>query len=351
MAVHLELFGVQEFALEQLASLSFIPANLRSLLQYHRGFETVNFTEGAYYIYTGRGPSQADFHIGHLPGLKLCLAFQEFLKTPIEFMIADDEKMFRDGITADTMSANVSATLRQLEKIGFSGTNTRFRINSHGLSCAEYALMIRIMSIVSVHTLNSIFGEKTNVGEYFYPLIQLLPCFLNSTTVTAKCIVIAGIDQDPFFRLARDVARRLGFNPPTILYTHSVPGLDGSPKMSTSVPESLPIFLNDGPKAIGEKVAKIKKVGAGSLDELFQSGANLDIDIPFRLVQIFDTCSKNVALLKKAYTAGLRDSEEVDQLGALVPAKGIQERDGKYMLTSHGIRQYLTTLLTALLTT
>jgi tryptophanyl-tRNA synthetase len=264
-------------------------------------------------------------------------------------MIADDEKMFRDGIGADTMSANVAATLAQLEKIGFSATNTRFRINSHGLSRAEYALMIRIMSLVNVHTLNSIFGEKTNVGEYFYPLIQLLPCFMGAAaTASAKCIVIAGIDQDPFFRLARSVAQRLGYPQPVVLYTQSVPGLDGSPKMSTSVPESLPIFLNDGPKVIAEKVAKIKKVGAGSLDELFCNGANLTIDIPYKLIKIFDTNNENVALIEAAYTAGLTEKA---QLEGIIPVKGFAERGGKYMLTSHGIRLYLTSLLVRMLTT
>ena len=341
MATETDNFGLREFTVEQLELLSFLPENIRSLLQYHRGFETVNFAANKYYVYTGRGPSKAEFHIGHLPGLQLCLQLQAHIDEKIEFMIADDEKMFRDGIDRKTMAENVNATLKQLVAIGFNETNTNFRINSEGINRDDYEIIIAMLRIISVHTLTSIFGEKTNLGEYFYPLIQILPCF----SKTRRCIVIAGVDQDPFFRLARDVARRLGYNPPVIIYTHSVPGLDGSDKMSTSVPESLPIFLGEKVEDVALKVSKIRKVGAGSLDELFEKGANLKEDIPYRLLEIFDTNKINIMLIAKAYTIGLYDASEISSLKAIVPEKGIKERDGRNMLTSFGIRQYLSVVL------
>lgn len=114
-----------------------------------------------------------------------------------------------------------------------------------------------MLNMVSVNTLNHIFGEKSNLGEYFYPLLQILPALSKDR----QCVVVAGTDQDPFFRLAREVARRLKFIPPVVLYTRSVLGLDGSEKMSTGVPESIPIYLDDTPTEIKRKVDKISKVG------------------------------------------------------------------------------------------
>lgn len=278
------------------------------------------------------------FHIGHLPGLRLCLAIQKHIRTPIEFMIADDEKIMRDDISMTEMSDNVSSTLAQLYKIGFTEENTQFRINSRGITSEEYALLIRMMSIVSVHTLNSIFGEKRNIGEYFYPLIQILPCL----SAGRQCIVIAGLDQDPFFRLARDLARRIGFNPPIVLYTKSVPGLDGSEKMSTSFPASIPIFLDDTPETIATKIRQIRKVGAGSLDELFEKGADLSIDVPYSILSLFADQTM-LDLITTAYTTGIADPTP---LRLLATDKGIVTRDGRSILTSFGIRNILFSVLT-----
>ena len=337
----IEAFGAQKYVG---SFFDFLPPNLRSLISYQRGFETLDLSKPVY-IYTGRGPSKAAFHIGHLPALKLCLALQAYFKTTIQFMIADDEKIFRDGISRDQMTENVSETIRQLSQIGFNETNTHFRINSTGIKAEEYELVMKMLGSISVHTLTSIFGEKSNLGEYFYPLIQVLPCFSKSS----QCIVIAGIDQDPFFRLARGLARKMGFAPPIVLYTHSVPGLDGSEKMSTSVLDSNPIFLGESASSVAKKVSKIRKVGAGSLDELFARGANLEIDIPYRLLTFFDE-SENLPLIAKAYTFGLTDPCEVAQLNELVGETGIKSQNGRTMLTSSGIRQYLTTILIEVVT-
>jgi tryptophanyl-tRNA synthetase len=333
-------FGLHFFTGEERDQFTFIGPEYRRLIYAARGLTPTAF-DGPAFIYTGRGPSKATFHIGHLPGLRLCLALQKHLNTHIEFMIADDEKMFRDGISSADMAANVEATLCQLHTLGFTDANTHFRINSSGISPDEYTKVIRMLSMVSVHTLNQIFGEKPNLGEYFYPLIQILPCLSEGR----QCIVVAGVDQDPFFRLARDLAKRMGFLPPIVLYTHSVPGLDGSDKMSTSQPSSNPIFLNDSPVAIEAKVRQIRKVGAGSLDELFINGANLSADIPYTILSLFAD-EPLLSLVAHAYTLGLSNPAE---LYTLASEKGVASRNGRHMLTSYGIRKILTDVLTRII--
>lgn len=95
---------------------------------------------------------------------------------------------------------------------------------------------------------------------------------------------------------------------------------------------------------IKEKVSKIRKVGAGSLDQLFEYGANLEVDIPYQLLKIFDD-SGNLELIAKAYTSGLTNQTEIDTLQRIILGKGVQERSGKTMLTTSGIRAYLTGFL------
>lgn len=68
--------------------------------------------------------------------------------------------------------------------------------------------------------------------------------------------------QDPYFRMTRDVAPRLGFHKPALLHSIFFPALQGpQSKMSASDPTSS-IFLTDSMEEIEEKVIIIiDKVG------------------------------------------------------------------------------------------
>lgn len=324
--------------------LNFLPENLLNLLEYQRGLEDFNpENKENYYLYTGRGPSNSSFHIGHIPSLEIILEFQKFLQTKIYFMISDDEKMFRDNIPFEEMKKNVDLTYNQLIKLGFNESNTHIHINSYGIDSNEYKVIIKLMNMCNFNDLKNTFGEKSHIGEYFYVFYQLMPCFL----YTSQCIVIAGVDQEPFFRLARDIASKLKHPKPIILYTKNIPGLNGDDKMSTSKIESIPIFLSDNQETVKKKIMKITKVGAGTLDELFQYGSDLNEDIPFRLIKIFDKNTNNVNLIRKAYTIGIDDDEFI-QLKQIINEKAIIKRD-KIMLSTYGVRLYLIDLLNSII--
>jgi tryptophanyl-tRNA synthetase len=337
-------FGLESFDESDLNNLSWMPNNLIKTVEFHRGFKDFDFgNPSKYYLYTGRGPSVGSFHIGHLLGLEFILEFQAYVKNKIYFMISDDEKIFRDKITNDEMKSNVTNTIVQLNKIGFNSSNTNINVNSHGLSSEQYQLVIKLMSLTTLNKLEHIFGKKDNVGEYFYVFVQMMPCFIEKDK---QCIIIAGKDQDPFFRLARDLAKRIGCPSPIIIYTKNVPGLDGSEKMSSSIVASNPIFMSDSEIIIKSKVSSIKKVGAGTLDELFNSGCNLELDIPFKLIELFDKNELNVKLIKKYYEkAQLVSDTDIELIKSLVSDKGFKIRGVMIVITTFGVRTYLTNLL------
>lgn len=342
-------FGLDIFNEEDFRKLSFLPKNLIKILEYHRGLKDFDISNpNKYYLYTGRGPSIGSFHIGHLLGLNLILEFQKFLKNKIYFMISDDEKMLRDKISNENMALNVKNTINQLNQVGFNESNTNINVNSLGLNAEQYQLVIKLMSLTTLNQLEHIFGKKDNVGEYYYVFVQMMPCFIEKDK---QCIIIAGKDQDPFFRLARDLAKKIGRPCPIIIYTKNVPGLDGSEKMSTSLPSSIPIFISDDEKTIKNKVSSIKIVGAGTLDELFDKGCNLELDIPFKLIELFDDNDYNVKLLKQYYEKShyILKKDEINVIESLVGNKGYKIRENKVVITTFGIRTYLTTLLINLL--
>jgi tryptophanyl-tRNA synthetase len=328
-------FGLSTFTESDREKLPMVNQRLLSLVEYHRGFEDYNNNQ-EYFLYTGRGPSQGSFHIGHLLSLRLIKNLGTELKIETFFMIADDEKILRDSIDKETMDMNVTKTIEQLNMIGFTNDNTKFHINTQHIGPKEYQIMLKLMSLLSVEQLKNIFGNKDNIGEYFYTFYQLVPCFLYPEK---QCIVVCGLDQDPFFRLARYLAKRIGYKPPIVLYVKSVPGLDGSEKMSTSNPASNPIFINDSYEIIKNKIFSIKKVGAGTLNELFDKGANLEEDTLIQLARLFEDDSNMLKLVEDYYSQGRPEGTKL--LEDIVPEKGFVTRNGKTMITTFGVRHYL----------
>lgn len=349
-------FGVTPLGPKERAALErVLPARLAALVEAHRGLE--GFDPSAlgsrYQLYTGRGPSVGSLHIGHLVGLWVTIALQAAAGpgSRVFFMLADDEKMYRDGIDADTMAANVHSTIAQLQGLGFTPETTHFHINSHGLTPEQNKVLIRLLSLVNVNQLEHVFGPKPTLGEYLYPLLQILPCFLDPSK---QALVVAGRDQDPFFRLAHAVAKRMGCRPPILLYTRSVPGLDGAlHKMSTAVPASRPIYLTDTPAEVVFKVGKVRRVGASDLESLFAHGADLGRDTLYELATLFETDPGHLALITKAYTRGMTATdpgEELETVTVLAGGpSGVMTRDGKTMLLCQGMRAYVAHLLTTII--
>jgi tryptophanyl-tRNA synthetase len=344
-------FNLQTFTEKDLKKLSFLPKNLLRILDSHRDFDKFDETRPEnYYLYTGRGPSIGSFHIGHLLGLKLVLELNKIINNPIYFMISDDEKIFRDKINFDEMNQNVSNTIKQLNTIGFNDTNTVIHKNSQGFSPDEYKILIKLMNLVSINQLKNMFGEKKHVGEYLYVFIQLLPCFISDK----QCVVIAGKDQEPFFRIGKYLGKKLSKQCPIIIYTKNVPSLDGTDKMSSTLNKNLPmtepIFINDNLANITKKVKSIKQVGSGSLDELFNEGCDLDKDIPFRLIELFDENEDNIDIIRKYYSKSHQIDpnnlmETMKKLEGLVGKKGYMIREDRMVITTFGVRTYLTNLL------
>jgi tryptophanyl-tRNA synthetase len=70
------------------------------------------------------------------------------------------------------------------------------------------------------------------------------------------CLIPCGIDQDPYFRMARDVCTKIKAPKPAGMYAKFFPALQGfHSKMSGSDPAS-GIFMTDTPKQIEEKITK-----------------------------------------------------------------------------------------------
>ena len=126
------------------------------------------------------------------------------------------------------------------------------------------------------------FVDMDCIGKMAFPAVQAAPAFSTSFPLIfgerkdIYCLIPCAIDQvnntydfeslklmqfplpviqDPYFRMTRDVAPRLGFPKPALLHSTFFPALQGpQSKMSASDPSSS-IFLTDSPKQIKQKVS------------------------------------------------------------------------------------------------
>jgi tryptophanyl-tRNA synthetase len=104
-----------------------------------------------------------------------------------------------------------------------------------------YPNILRIEKQVTGSAARAIFGFKSSdcIGKYSFPAIQAAPSFSSSFPhifdgkSDVPCLIPCAIDQDPYFRLTRDVAPRLGFLKPSLIHSKFFPSLLG-PKTKMS---------------------------------------------------------------------------------------------------------------------
>lgn len=170
------------------------------------------------------------------------------------------------------------------------------------------AVVFCVVCVTVQHT----FGvEGTScVGRMAFPAVQCAPAFpcafsdlFNADGAPPRCLVPMGIDQDPYFRLCRDVAPRLGdgFHKPAVIHNGFLPSLQGvSVKMSSTLPATA-IFLSDTGKQIKRKIMASFSGGCESKEEALRMGSNLRVDIPFIYLTFFLEDDDRLAAIERNY--------------------------------------------------
>jgi len=229
-------------------------------------------------LYTGRGPSGA-VHIGHLIPWIFTKHLQDKFGAKFYFQLTDDEKfLYHDDFTLKQPQQWAYENSLDLIALGFDPKKTRIIVDTSNID-SLYKLAIRIAKHVNFSTVRAVFGfqESTNIGMLFYPAIQAVPAFLESELAghNVPCLIPAAIDQDPYWRVTRDVAPKLGYYKPAQIHNRFVPGLGRGGKMSASMPETA-IFTVDPPEEAAKKVLGAFTGGRATIEEQKRLGANAD---------------------------------------------------------------------------
>jgi len=161
--------------------------------------------------------------------------------------------------------------------MGFDITKTFIFIDTDYMGYL-YPNVCKVQEKVSYNQIKAMFGfkendEDVNCGKISYPAIQAVPAFSSTFPVPLhgkklKCLIPCAIDQDPYFRMTRDVAPRINEHKCSTLYSKFIPGLKGPKgKMSSSDPNGV-INLNDNATVIKKKIHKHAYSGGQETKEL-----------------------------------------------------------------------------------
>ena len=227
-------------------------------------------------LYTGRGPS-GPVHIGHLVPWIFTLHIQQKFNTRLYFQLTDDEKFLIDD------DANLKETRKysyenalDLIALGFKPENTFIIYDTEDIDLL-YDITLEVAKRITYSTARSSFGfqDSTNIGWVFWPAIQAAPCFIHKklTGENVPALIPAAIDQDPYWRVTRDIAQKLGYYKPAQIHCRFLPGLGAGGKMSASMPETS-IFTIDPPDVVKKKIWNAFTGGKGTAAEQRKTGAD-----------------------------------------------------------------------------
>lgn len=269
-----------------------------------------------FYLYTGRGPSSAAMHLGHLVPFMMTQWLQEAFGVPLVIQMTDDEKFLWKGAFDETKREYNLDYYRKLTRenakdiiaCGFDKERT-FIFSDCDYLGHMYPNIAKIWKSITYNTAKAAFGfdPQSNIGQSAFPAIQAAPSFATSFEIPlrnvggpgvdlkqAACLIPCAIDQDPYFRLTRDVAPKLAptshklQGKPALVHSKFFPPLQGAEGKMSSSNENSAIFLTDTPEQIESKIKTHAFSGGGKTKkEQEEHGANLDVDVSYQWLRFF----------------------------------------------------------------
>jgi len=296
----IEKFGTQPITPELLQKVKRMTGEVHPMLKLgyffsHRDFDWVLDKKAKgddFYLYTGRGPSGM-VHMGHVMPWIFTKYLQDKFNSKLLFQLTDDEKfLYSDRRTRDEISKYTYENILDIIAIGFDPKKTRIIVDTKHIQHL-YPLATEIAKRITFSTAKAVFGftNSTNIGMIGFPPVQAAPCFLPSVIEDRNTPVLipAAIDQDPYWRMTRDVADRMGYYKPAQIHSKFLPGLGMLGKMSSSKPETA-IFTTDAPEVVDKKVGSAFTGGQPTVALQRQLGGNaLGCPVFWYLRYFFDT--------------------------------------------------------------
>jgi tryptophanyl-tRNA synthetase len=308
-------FGTQPITEELLQIIAKYTGELhlqlrRKLFFSHRDLDVVLdlYEKGVKFVlYTGRGPS-GPVHIGHLVPWIFTKHLQDKFETRLYFQMTDDEKfVVEDELKLDEARNFGNENALDLIALGFKPQNTFIIFDVKDINLL-YDIALEVAKRTTYSTARATFGfqDSTNIGWIFWPAIQAVPCFIHAklTGENVPALIPAAIDQDPYWRITRDIAPKLGYPKPAQIHCRFLPGLGKGGKMSASEPETS-IFTTDSRGVVKRKIWNAFTGGRATVAEQRKLGGDPHICTIFQyFAYLFEKDDKKLAERESKCRAG-----------------------------------------------
>jgi tryptophanyl-tRNA synthetase len=186
-----------------------------------------------FYLYTGRGPSSGSMHLGHMVPFMFCKYLQDVFQAPLVIQLTDDEKFLFKDISVDEALRFSIENAKDIMSFGFDPLKTFIFSNLNYMGGAFYKNVVKISKCINTSASKATFGfnDSDNIGKLHFVSIQAAPSFSNTFPQMfgpkgdIPCLIPCAIDQDPYFRLTRDVAAKLKYPKPALIHAKFFPSL------------------------------------------------------------------------------------------------------------------------------
>ncbi len=290
-----------------------IPLMLRRQVFFsHRDFNWIldRYEAGEKFVlYTGRGPS-GHTHLGHLMPWIFTKYLQDAFDADLYFQMTDDEKFLqKDELSASATRGFSYDNALDLIALGFDPEKTRIFLDTE-YARTLYPIALEVAKRVTFSAARAVFGfdSSTNIGMVFFTSMQSAPAFLPSILSgrNVPVLIPCAIDQDPHFRITRDVAPKMGYYKPALIHSRFFPSLLGLDKMSASIPETS-IFTTDSPEQARTKIANAFTGGRTTVQEQRALGGVPDICAVYQYsFYLFEQDDKRAVELREECLRGAR---------------------------------------------
>lgn len=270
-----------------------------------------------FFLYTGRGPSSEAMHLGHLIPFIMTKWLQDAFDVPLVIQMTDDEKFLWKNITIEEANRYTYENAKDIIACGFDPAKTFiFSDLDYMAQCPNfYRNICRIQKSVTFSQVRGIFGftDSDCIGKISFPAIQAAPSISSSFPFIfgdklkeeLNCLIPCAIDQDPYFRMTRDVAPRLHFPKPALIHSTFFPALQGAKSKMAASDTNSAIFLTDSPKDIKNKINKYAfSGGRETVEEHREKGGNCEVDVSFQYLRFFLDDDQRLEQIRQDYSSG-----------------------------------------------
>ncbi len=300
------------------------------------------------YLYTGRGPSSESLHLGHMVPFMFTKYLQNALDAIVVIQMTDDEKYyFKESLSLEEANRLTRVNAKDIIACGFNPKKTWIFSNLETVGGSLYRNIVLVMKHTSGNLIHGIYGLDLNnsVGQFSWPCFQAAPAFSTSFENIFKgrqvhCLVPMAIDQYPYFRMAREIAQKLGFIKPATIQSRFLPSLEHAHDKASSTGQKEVIFMNDSREAVAKKIREKAFSGGGmTKQEHIEKGANLSVDVPYHYLLYFLDDDIELQNIAREYQAGRMMTSEIKKKATEVIWEVLREHQEARLLVTDEVVQ------------